>query len=285
MRDAILADELRRPLAVLRIDAHDARRQRAADGPLVFEFEEHGRLQLLSDLGVTVAVVPVIAGQQVLAAHRHGAGREQRELLGLVVGDRGRPLEAVEVVVHQRLLRRLGRLGARRGGCGHGIHPRVRLARPVHRAGHQLQRRIVEAGAAAVGQRHPAVEVEALAVGGEVGNVIGLPGQTAGEVGKLDGLLAAGGFEQDRERRPVAQVGRHGIEGQAPGHAGLDAVGKAQHRALAGGEYRRGFAPLGVAGRVWADHRDLAADVFFQQLLRCQQVEVEVLFDEGERWP
>jgi hypothetical protein len=34
-----------------------------------------------------------------------------------------------------------------------------------------------------------------------------------------------------------------------------------------------------------ADHGDLATDIFFQQLLRRQQVEIEVLFDEGERRP
>jgi hypothetical protein len=36
-------------------------------------------------------------------------------------------------------------------------------------------------------------------------------------------------------------------------------------------------------GRVRADHRDLAADVFFEQLLRRQQVEVEVLLDQLQR--
>jgi hypothetical protein len=285
VRDAVFADELRRALAVLRVDPHDAGRQRLAElAALVFKFQEDRGLQFLPDLSVAIPVVILVAGQQVFAAHRHGAGREQRELLGLVVGDRGRPLEAVEVVVQQRFLRRLGRLGARRGR-GHRHHAHVGLAHAIHRAGHQLQRGVVEAGAAAVGQRHPAVEVEAPAVGGEVGDVVGFPGQSARQVGQLYRLLATCGFEQHRQRRPVAQVGRHGIEGQAPRHAGFDAVGEAQDRTLPCREHRRGFALFSIAGWMRADHRDLAADVLFQQLLRRQQVEIKVLLDEGQRRP
>jgi hypothetical protein len=53
--DAVLADELRRALAVLRVDAHDAGRQRLAELPaLVFEFKEDRGLQFLSDLSVAV---------------------------------------------------------------------------------------------------------------------------------------------------------------------------------------------------------------------------------------
>jgi len=79
------------------------------------------------------------------------------------------------VVVHQRFLRRLGRLGARRSGCGHGIDPRVLLPHAIHRAGHQLQGAVVETGAAAVGQRHPAGEVQLRLVAGEFGDVVGAP--------------------------------------------------------------------------------------------------------------
>ncbi len=283
MLDAVLADELRRTLAVARIDAHDAGRQGLAElTALVLEFQKHGGLQLLPDLAVAVPVVVLVAGQQVLAAYRHGSRREQCQLLGLVVGNRGRPLEAVEVVIHQRFLRRFGCLGTRRRGHRVG-HLGLRRPHPVHRAGHQLQRRVVETGAAAVGQRDPAVEVEALALGRQVGDVVGLPRQTGCKVGQFDRLLAATGVEQDRERRPVAQVGRHAVESQPSRHTGFDAVRKAQYRALSRSQHRGTLAFFAVIGRMRTDHRHLAADVLFQQLLRRQQVEVEILLDQAQR--
>jgi hypothetical protein len=73
-------------LGVLLVHPHDALRQRLAEfAALVVELDEDRHLVLAAEVGLGAAVVPVLPGQAVFLAHRHGGGGEQRHLLGLVV--------------------------------------------------------------------------------------------------------------------------------------------------------------------------------------------------------
>ena len=88
--------------------------------------------------------------------------------------------------------------------------------------------------------------------------------------------------ERHDQRWPIAQVsGDVGVD-DAARHAGLDAVADFHHHAVVGGQYLCGFAAVDAGGGVGADDADGFADVFFQQFLRGQQVEIEILLDDGQ---
>jgi hypothetical protein len=109
---------------------------------------------------VAIAVDPLLALDHVALGHGDVDAVEQRELLGFGVGDGGAPLEGVEVIVGEGLLRHLlTRLGDERRLVGE-ITARARRG-SVQVAGHQLQAGPRERGAGVVSQRHPAVEVGA----------------------------------------------------------------------------------------------------------------------------
>ena len=177
-------------------------------------------------------------------------------------------------------------LGHRRGighhrGPGHG-RGRIRLPHPVQLTRHQLNLRLSIAHAALVGQGHPAVEVHAGAVPGEVGHIVRLPAHAAAEIRELQGPLPGpGALKMEHQGGPVTQGLGHVGEGQVADHAGLDAIGVTQHRALVGREYA-GLLDRAIPVFIGADDLHGAADIFLEQALRGEQVEVEVLLDEPD---
>ena len=285
--DAVLADELRVARAVLLVHAHHALRHRHAEARrlAVLELHEHPDLHLLPDAADARAVVIVAALEHELLGHRHAARAEERHLLRLVIGDRRRAPERVEVILEERFLRHLACRGV---GFGHPSGESCRLpqfvAHAVDVARHELQLGARVGGAARVGERHPAVQIQRAVRAVELGDVIGFPRQPARQVGELERLRAGARAQQlGHQRRPVAQVGRHAVVDDAPGQTGLDAVADPQYHAVARRQHRRGLDRLGAGGGMGLHHADRPPDVFFQQLGRGEQVEVEVLLDQGER--
>jgi hypothetical protein len=188
------------------------------------------------------------------------------------------------VILEERLLRHLRR---RCRGGAHlplaGCHAHL-VAHAVHVAGDQLQLRVRVRRAAGIGERYPAVQVECRVGGVQLGDVVGFPGEPAGEVGKLERLLAgARGFQLAHQRRPVAQAGRHAVVDDAPRQAGLDAIADTHYHPAVGCQHGGGLDRFRAGGRMRAYDAHLAADVLLQQLGGREQVEVEVLLEQGER--
>jgi hypothetical protein len=158
------------------------------------------------------------------------------------------------------------------------------VAHAVDVASDELQPGVGIGGAAGVGERYPAVQVERGVGAVQLGDVVGFPGEAAREVRELDRLAAgARGLELGDERRAVAQVGGHAVVDDAPGQPGLDAVADAQHHAGARREHRRRLDRFRAGGGMRAHDAHVAADVLLEQLRRREQVEVEVLLDQGQR--
>ena len=130
-----------------------------------------------------VAVIEVLAVNDVAFDDGEPCGAQHVDLLGLVVVDRRLSGKRVEVVVREGFLHHLGR--RRRHGKipsrFHFEHVEV-IAHAVEIAGHQLKLRVVERRAAAVDHRHPAVDVRGLVVARHGEHVIRIPGQLAGKI-------------------------------------------------------------------------------------------------------
>jgi len=285
MVDAILADELRVALPVPLVDADHALGQGHAEAfALVVEFDEHADLDLLADFADLPRVVVIRTLEQEFLSHRHPARRHQRNLLGLVLRQRGGTLQRVEMVFKQRFLLHVGSVGH---FCRHGprrTRHRLRLAYPVEVARHQLQLGVRIGRPALIGQRHPAVQVEPVVIGIQFGHIIRTPCQTGGQIGQLQVLQARRRVEQrdDQGRRIAQRVGYAGKR-QSSRHAGFDAaVGKLEYHAVVGRKHGSGFAGFHVGARMHAYDADLASDIFFEQLLRGQQIEIEILFLQPE---
>ena len=176
--------------------------------------------------------------------------------------------------------------GLRRGCRRHGrdLHLHIhRLAHLVHIAGDELQLGVAIGRAAGVGEGDPALELDGALVGRELGDVIGAPAEAAGEIGELDRDPALHrAVELGHQRGAGAEIGRHLGEDDAAGHIGLDAVADLQHDAIGHAQHPGLLHHLVAAVGIEADHAHHAADGFLQQLLRRQQVEVEILLQHVE---
>ena len=149
-----------------------------------------------------------------------------------------------------------------------------------------MQGGVVVAGAALVVERYPAGEIDGFFIAGEARHIVRLPGKTAGQVGKIDGLLARlRALQVNGQRRAVAQVGRHVAISKADigGQAGFDAVSVLQHHAVVVGEHCRLLARFLAIRRIGADGGDALADVFAQERLRAQEVVIKILLQQLQR--
>ena len=127
------------------------------------------------------------------------------------------------MVVGERFLRHRRR--RRRGALGHhlvGQHPVEVLAHAIQLAGDELQLRVAKRRAAAVGQRHPAVDVAGLVVARDGENVVGVPRQLARQIRRFDAMpRGAAVVERPDERRAreerVGQLGKSDVIGVQAG--------------------------------------------------------------------
>ena len=135
-------------------------------------------------------------------------------------------------------------------------------------------------------ERYPAGEINGFFIAGEARHIVRLPGKTAGQVGKIHGLLARlPALQINGQRRAVAQVGRHVAISEADigGQAGFDAVSVLQHHAVVVGEHCRLLARFLAIRRIGADGGNTLADVFAQERLRAQEVVIKILLQQLQR--
>ena len=287
--DAIFADELDAALRVGLVDAHDTGRHRHAESAVLFVLELVVHLHLVLDRRagmLRVAVVVRLAVDDVALQHGNGGTRQHAHLFGLVVVDCRLAAERVQVVVGERFLRHRRRSGA--VGRPHFLerHRLHHLADPIELACDELELRVSEGSAAAVDERHPAVEVGGLVVARHGQHVIGVPRQLAGEVRRLDAM--AGGaavVERPDESRPRVEIVGELREPHVIGvHAGDDLVADAPDRRVVVAQEPRGdvFLPAGAVGLDGAHQRDVASDVLPQQLVGLEQIVFVILLEHAD---
>ena len=153
-------------------------------------------------------------------------------------------------------------------------------------AGHQFQRGLLEARAAAVGHGDPAVEIGGAIVAADGEHVVGDPVHRVGQVRRLDLLLLRPVVvERHDERRPAVKVLwnlRKAVLVRL--QAGDDFVPDLPHRPFVEREqcgrhlFGAGRAVLGPP----AHQPDFAADVFLQELHRVEEVVLIVLLEDAE---
>ena len=236
---------------------------------------------------LAVPVVELLAVDDEQLADRRAGPAEQRDLLGLVLLQRGPPRERVEVVLREGFAReRHGRrhVGAR--GLGHHLGHLPVVADAIELAGHQLQVRVAVRGAARVVHRDPAVEIGVLVVARDGQHVVGVPRHVACQVRRLDPVLPSAAVVQlPHQRGPAPQVvGNLGKPVLFRVEPGDDLVADLPHRRVVEREQQRAHFLLARRAVLLprAHERDLAADVLPEQPLRVQQVVLIVLFQDAE---
>ena len=161
---------------------------------------------------------------------------------------------------------------------GGGLHA-------VQIAGHELQFRVGEGRAAAVGQCDPPIEIGGLVVAADREHVVRLPRQAASKVRRLDAVARASPVQElPDERGPAVEIGgefgktdvvrveaRDVLVADLPDRAVVVADEPGFHLFL----LRR--AVLGAQ----PDEHHLAADVLAEELLRLEQVVLVVLLEDA----
>ena len=285
MADLVLADELGLAVLVALIDADGPGGQAGAQARLagVGEVDHHhgaGRV-----VGADEAVGPVLVDLVRGDLRRV----EEADLLGLVLGDRGAQRQGVDVQVAEIMT------GAGIAFHAGGDDARARIvaaaiaveAAAVDLAGDKLGVGVLETGARGVVQGDPALQVELFCLLVEQDDIVGLPRQAGGQIAEgrqpRPGVV---GIDHYRQGRFGAQVFGHLVEDhprrQAIVAQHLDAITDLQHHALVGGQHGGGLGDLGAVAGIGADDANLLADRLLHQLLRGQQVVVEVLFVDGD---
>jgi hypothetical protein len=109
-------------------------------------------------------------------------------LFGLLILDGCRPLQAIEVVLEERLFakRSGGGLGGYFSQCSHGVCGTALFYNAVDIARDKLEPRILISRAALIVEGYPAVEIDVFVFAVEHRDIVGLPGDPLGEVGRLD---------------------------------------------------------------------------------------------------
>ena len=200
-----------------------ARRHRRAQPALRVVAEPVVHLDVVLDgraRAAPVAVVERLPVDDVALLDRHAGAVEQRELLGLAGwrsssggracrgGTRRTPPAPWRAAAARRIGHHLQLLLAGGG--------RTRLRSPATNCSFASRER----RAAAVGQRHPAVEVRGLVVAAHGQHVVRLPGEAAGEIGRFDAVARAAAVgELPDQRGPAVQIGR-AVPGTGGGRRG-----------------------------------------------------------------
>ena len=288
MGDAVLADEAGLARRVVDIDPHHARRQRRAHAGRGAVGEGH------RDLGAPGfrCRLELVQLEDIALARGHVGDVQQADLLGLVVGDRHRLGQRIDVDVRQATrASRLGPAAARRGRRGIGPAARV-IGRVQHRhvTRHHPRPRIAEGHARPVGQGHPAGQIQRPGRLVIAGDIVGLPRQPRGQIaeGHVPASRALGvqGHAQGRAR---AQIGRHLVEDHTGRHAvvaqHLDTAVHLKHHAFVGGQHTGAVGLLRAGAGIGADEADFAPDRSLHQPVRGQQVVVEILLDHRQAAP
>jgi len=280
--DPVLADELLAARAVGLVDAHLAFRQRYAQPVLLAVLHlEIDRDLLIGDRhAVGVAVVVRRAVVDELLRDGHLARRQQREVLGLVVLDRRAAVERVEVVLEQALRRKVVTGGGRRHRLRRRLqHPPIApsVRRAVHVASHQLERGVAVGGAAFVVDRHPAVQIRERVGGVEDHDVVGLPGDPAREIRRLDALGPRGLVTQEPHEGGLGhEILRERGQDETAVVAHVDLTVDLEDRSV-------GREQSGVVIRaVTLIEPHLAADVLLHELLARQEIVLVVLLEDLE---
>ena len=184
MVDLVFAHELELAVPILGIEAHLALRQRHP------EFIDLGVLELTKDLHLTgrghATAITSGALEDVDALRLNTGGTDELDLLGLLVPQGRRIAQRVEVEFVERLLRHhLGTALAQAiHGHGSGLHRVIRL-HSVYIARHEFDLGIGEGHPALVVHRHPADDVQDVALLGGDEVVASLPRETTAQIGYL----------------------------------------------------------------------------------------------------
>ena len=161
------------------------------------------------------------------------------------------------------------------------------LTNAIQVAGHELELRVLERRAAAVDDRHPAVDVGRFVVARDGQHVVGVPRQLAGQIRRLDAMpRAAAVVERPDERRPRIQIAWQLRKPDVIGlHAGHDFAADLPDGRVVVAEQTRlhFFFPRRAVVPPGPDERDLAADVLPQELLGLEQVVLVVLLEDAAR--
>ena len=281
VRDSAFADELRCAARIAHIDADGPRGERIAEPAVARRAEgEHG----IDALGFALRREPRVAIEIRLGGGRPG-DVEKADLLGLCGRNRGALGERVEVEIAE--LFAVGGLGARlvaaRRGRARGIARAIVVLGAADRSGDEQRLGGGEGRAAGVVQRDPALDVELARLFIEQGDIIGLPAEPARQITERRRARPRRiAVERDRQGRARAQIGRQRREDHATGAAveHFDPAADLDDRAAIVGEHAGLLARLGAGRGVGADERDGLADRLVHQLLRREQVVIEILLDD-----
>ena len=160
------------------------------------------------------------------------------------------------------------------------------LTNAVEIAGDQLQRRIPERRAAAIGQRDPAVQIGGLVVAADGEHVVGVPCQVTGEIGRLDPVpRAAVIVERPDQRRTCVEIARQfGKADVVRLKSGDNLAVNLPHRRVVVAEQPRPhfFFLRHPVVLPPAHQRDVTADILAQQLLGFEQVVLVVLLEDPD---
>ena len=190
------------------------------------------------------------------------------------------------MVLGKRLLSHL-RCGCLRSGHPHFVHHLADvLTHTIQVAGDELQARVPECRPAAVGERHPAVEIAGHIVARYAKDVVGVPCELACEVRRLDAMFGRAIVRDCPDQRGAGEerVGQLGEPHVIRGHAGHDFVGNSPNRCTVIAEQVRFDLQL-ACGPVLLHHSHeghVAADVLPQQLVGLEQVVLVVLLEHAD---
>jgi len=213
--EAVFADELLGAVRILLVDAHHPLGERHAQPVRLTVAELELDLHLAAVKG---------AVKRIELGHRRPRGREERELLDLLVLERGRTLQGVEMILEKRLLFELRIHSHGRFGAEHGAH-RHRLFDTVDIAGDQLDLGLFVGRTRLVIDRDPTVQLGRVLLRLQHGDIFGVPAQAAGKIADLGRVIARlAALQLPDQSRPRAQPLGQGGEFDALQLGGLEGL-------------------------------------------------------------
>ena len=193
-------------------DANGPRRHWQSETTLLLVLELVVHLHDVFDRRARMLGIPIVERlsiDHISLLNGNARSFEHADLLGLAAADRRLSSERVEVIVGERFLRHRRR-------CRRPIHAhlvRHHLAHDFPHAvqlpGDELELRIAKRCAALIREGHPAVEIAGFVVSGDREDVIGVPRQFAGEIGRFN-AMARGAAVLDRPDQRGPRIQRAG---------------------------------------------------------------------------